>query len=249
MAGVGFLFAPKHHGAMKYTIGPRREMGVRTLFNLLGPLSNPAGPPNQLIGVFAKEWLVPLAQVLKKLGSRHVLVVNANDGLNEISVASATGVAELKDGQVATYAVTPEQLGLQRPNIAELAVDGTASSLAMVKSVLDNRAGPARDIVALNAGAAMYAADLVDSLAAGVEKAQRVIASGAAGISVKAYARFEYPYCQSVEGLYYPPAGERGGCRGGVPLRPGPLVRPAPAGGGGEAGPRLPPGGHGAVRA
>jgi len=178
--GVGFLFAPKHHGAMKYTIGPRREMGVRTLFNLLGPLSNPAGAPNQLIGVFAKDWLEPLAQVLKKLGSRHVLVVNADDGLDEISIASATRVAELKDGQITTYTMTPEQFGIQRADIAELAVDGTASSLAMVKSVLDNRPGPARDIVALNAGAAIYAADIADSLAAGVEKAQQVIASGAA---------------------------------------------------------------------
>jgi anthranilate phosphoribosyltransferase len=178
--GVGFLFAPKHHGAMKYAIGPRREMGVRTLFNLLGPLSNPAGAPNQLIGVFAKDWLEPLAQVLKKLGSRHVLVVNADDGLDEISIASATSVAELKEGEVMAYTVSPEQFGIQRTNIAELAVDGTASSLAMVKSVLDNRPGPARDIVALNAGAAIYAADLADSLAAGVEKAQQVIASGAA---------------------------------------------------------------------
>ncbi|MCL7422805.1 MAG: anthranilate phosphoribosyltransferase [Methylobacter sp.] len=178
--GVGFLFAPKHHGAMKYTIGPRREMGVRTLFNLLGPLSNPAGAPNQLIGVFAKDWLEPLAQVLKKLGSRHVLVVNADDGLDEISIASATSVAELKNGEVMTYSVSPEQFGIQRADIAELAVDGTASSLAMVKSVLDNRPGPARDIVALNAGAAIYAADLTDSLAAGVEKARQVIASGAA---------------------------------------------------------------------
>ncbi|MGJ0429065.1 anthranilate phosphoribosyltransferase [Methylobacter sp.] len=178
--GVGFLFAPKHHGAMKYAIGPRREMGVRTLFNLLGPLSNPAGAPNQLIGVFGKDWLEPLAQVLKKLGSRHVLVVNADDGLDEISIASATRVAELKDGQVTTYTVAPEQFGLQRADIAELAVDGTASSLAMVKSVLDNKPGPARDIVVLNAGAAIYAADLADSLAAGVEKAQQVIASGAA---------------------------------------------------------------------
>jgi anthranilate phosphoribosyltransferase len=178
--GVGFLFAPKHHGAMKYTIGPRREMGVRTLFNLLGPLSNPAGAPNQLIGVFGKEWLEPLAQVLKKLGSRHVLVVNADDGLDEISIASATRVAELKDDEVMTYTVAPEQFGLQRADIAELAVDGTASSLTMVESVLDNRPGPARDIVALNAGAAIYAADLADSLAAGVEKAQQIIAGGAA---------------------------------------------------------------------
>ena len=178
--GVGFLFAPKHHGAMKYTIGPRKEMGVRTLFNLLGPLSNPAGAPNQLIGVFSKDWVEPLAQVLKKLGSRHVLVVNAEDGLDEISIAAPSRIAELKAGEVTTYTVTPEQFGFQRASLAELAVTDAASSLLMVKSVLDNQAGPARDIVLLNAGAAIYAADITDSLAAGIEKARQVIASGAA---------------------------------------------------------------------
>jgi anthranilate phosphoribosyltransferase len=178
--GVGFLFAPKHHGAMKYTIGPRKEMGVRTLFNLLGPLSNPAGAPNQLIGVFAKDWVEPLAQVLKKLGSRHVLVVNAEDGLDEISIAAPTSVAELKAGEVTTYTITPEQFGFQRASLAELAVTDAAFSLLMVKSVLDNQAGPARDIVLLNAGAAIYAADITDSLATGIEKARQVIASGAA---------------------------------------------------------------------
>jgi len=178
--GVGFLFAPKHHGAMKYTIGPRKEMGVRTLFNLLGPLSNPAAAPNQLIGVFAKEWLEPLAQVLKKLGSRHVLVVNADDGLDEISIASPSHIAELKDGNVFTYTVTPEQFGLQRADLSELAVTDAASSLAMVVSVLDNKPGAARDIVALNAGAAIYAANLADTLASGIDKAQQVLAGGAA---------------------------------------------------------------------
>lgn len=178
--GVGFLFAPKHHGAMKYTIGPRKEMGVRTLFNLLGPLSNPAAAPNQLIGVFAKEWLEPLAQVLKKLGSRHVLVVNADDGLDEISIASPSHIAELKDGNIFTYTVTPEQFGLQRAELSGLAVTDVASSLAMVMSVLDNIPGAARDIVALNAGAAIYAANLVDTLADGINKAQQVLASGAA---------------------------------------------------------------------
>jgi anthranilate phosphoribosyltransferase len=178
--GVGFLFAPKHHGAMKYTIGPRREMGVRTLFNLLGPLANPAGAPNQLIGVFSQQWLEPMAEVLKKLGSKHVLVVSADDGLDEISIAAPTRVAELKDGIVSTYAVTPEQFGMNRSSLAELAIVDAQSSLAMMKSVLDDRPGAARDIVALNAGAAIYAADLTDSLAAGVEKAGQVIASGAA---------------------------------------------------------------------
>ncbi|MDD5409965.1 MAG: anthranilate phosphoribosyltransferase [Methylobacter sp.] len=178
--GVGFLFAPKHHGAMKYTSNARKEMGVRTLFNLLGPLSNPAGAPNQLIGVFAKEWVEPLAQVLKKLGSKHVLVVNADDGLDEISISSPSTIAELKDGNVTTYIVTPEQFGFKRACLAELAITDAASSLAMVKAVLDNQPGAARDIVALNAGAAIYAANITDSLSAGIEKARQLIASGAA---------------------------------------------------------------------
>ncbi|MGZ8153509.1 MAG: anthranilate phosphoribosyltransferase, partial [Methylovulum sp.] len=178
--GVGFLFAPKHHGAMKHTIKVRKEMGVRTLFNLLGPLANPAGAPNQLIGVFAKDWVEPLAQVLKKLGSRHVLVVNADDGLDEISIASASTIAELKNGEVTTYTVTPEQFGFQRAGLGELAVDSASASLAMVKAVLDNQPGAARDIVLLNAGAAIYAANIADSLATGIETARQVIANGAA---------------------------------------------------------------------
>ena len=178
--GVGFLFAPKHHGAMKYTRNARREMGVRTLFNLLGPLSNPASAPNQLVGVFAKAWVEPLAQVLKKLGSKHVLVVNADDGLDEISIASPSTIAELKDGKVTCYTISPEQFGFKRASLAELAVDGAAASLAMVKSVLDNKPGAAKDIVILNAGAAIYAANITDSLDDGMEKARQVIASGAA---------------------------------------------------------------------
>jgi anthranilate phosphoribosyltransferase len=178
--GVGFLFAPKHHGAMKHTIKVRKEMGVRTLFNLLGPLSNPAGAPNQLIGVFAKEWVEPIAQVLKKLGSHHVLVVHADDGLDEISIASATTVAELKEGEVSTYTISPEQFGFERTSLNELAVVDAESSLVMVNSVLANKIGPARDIVLLNAGAAIYAANITESLAAGIKKAAQVIASGAA---------------------------------------------------------------------
>lgn len=178
--GIGFLFAPKHHGAMKHTIKVRKDMGVRTLFNLLGPLSNPAAAPNQLIGVFAKEWVEPLAQVLKKLGSQHVLVVNAEDGLDEISIASATSIAELKDGIVSSYTITPEQFGFKRASLNELAVNNAVDSLSIVKSVLDNQAGAARDIVQLNAGAAIYAANITDTLAAGIAKAAQVIASGAA---------------------------------------------------------------------
>lgn len=178
--GVGFLFAPKHHGAMKHTINVRKEMGVRTLFNLLGPLSNPASAPNQLIGVFAKEWVEPLAQVLLKLGSQHVLVVSAEDGLDEISIASSTHIAELKDGIVSTYTVTPEQFGLQRASLAELAVDNAETSLSMIKSVLNNQPGAALDIVLLNAGAGIYAANLVVTLADGINKARELIASGEA---------------------------------------------------------------------
>ena len=178
--GVGFLFAPKHHGAMKHTIKVRKDMGVRTLFNILGPLSNPAAAPNQLVGVFAKEWVEPLAQVLKKLGSQHVLVVNAEDGLDEISIASETTIAELKYGLVSIYTITPEQFGFKRGHLNELAVDNAMGSLAMVKSVLDNQAGAARNIVQLNAGAAIYAANITDTLARGIEKAGQVIASGAA---------------------------------------------------------------------
>jgi len=178
--GVGFLFAPKHHGAMKHTSNVRKEMGVRTLFNLLGPLANPAGAPNQLIGVFAKQWLEPLAQALKKLGSRHVLVVNADDGLDEISIASASSIVELKNGEVVAYTVTPEQFGFKRADLKELAVTDAASSLGLINAVLDNQPGAATDIVLLNAGAAIYAADITDTLADGIAKARQLIANGAA---------------------------------------------------------------------
>ncbi len=178
--GIGFLFAPKHHGAMKHTIAVRKELGVRTLFNLLGPLVNPAGAPNQLIGVFAKQWLEPLAQVFKQLGSRHVLVVNADDGLDEISIASATSIAELKEGEISTYTLSPEQFGFKRAPLSELAVTDTKSSLDIISAVLTNQPGAATDIVLLNAGAAIYAADLAPNLAEGIAKAREVIANGAA---------------------------------------------------------------------
>ena len=178
--GVGFLFAPQHHSAMKHAIGPRKEMRVRTLFNLLGPLTNPAGAPNQVLGVFSQDWVEPLAQVLKQLGSQHVLVVHAEDGLDEISIAAPTRVAELRDGAISTYTVTPEEFGMQRASLDVIAVADAAQSLAMIGAVFDDQPGPARDIVCLNAGAAIYAAGLTASLQQGVELASEVIASGKA---------------------------------------------------------------------
>jgi anthranilate phosphoribosyltransferase len=178
--GVGFIFAPMHHSAMKHAIGPRKEMGVRTIFNVLGPLTNPAGVPNQLLGVYSKALVEPLAEVLNRLGSHHVLVVHSEDGMDEISIGAPTFVAELKDGKIDSYTIQPEDFGMSRTPITALAVDGAAASLAVVKEVLAGKSGPAADIVALNSGAAIYAAGLVDSLAAGVKKARQVIASGAA---------------------------------------------------------------------
>ncbi len=188
--GVGFMFAPAHHGAMKHAIGPRREMGVRTLFNVLGPLTNPAGAPNQVIGVFDDAWLVPLAQVLARLGSEHVLVVHSEDGMDEISIGAATKVAELKEGKVSTYSVTPEQFGMQRAAIDALKVSDAQHSLVMLRTALDNTPGPARDIVTLNAGAAIYAAGLAGTLEQGVRKASDVIASGAARAKLEALIKF-----------------------------------------------------------
>ena len=176
--GVGFMFAPLHHSAMKHAIGPRKEMGVRTIFNVLGPLTNPAGAPNQVIGVFAKEWIEPLAEVLKELGSRHVMVVHSEDGMDEISISAPTYVAELNDGAITTYTIQPEDFGMQRAPISSLGVDGAEASLQTVKSVLAGERGPAADIVALNAGAAIYVSGLADSLAVGVNRAQRVLLTG-----------------------------------------------------------------------
>jgi anthranilate phosphoribosyltransferase len=178
--GVGFLFAPQHHSAMKHAIGPRREMRIRTLFNLLGPLTNPAGAPNQVLGVFSSVWVEPLARVLQRLGSEHVLVVHAEDGLDEISIAGPTRVAELKDGGITVYTISPEEFGLQRADMDNITVEDAGQSLAVINSVFENQAGPALDIVKLNAGAAIYAAGLTSSLADGVELAAEVIRDGRA---------------------------------------------------------------------
>ncbi|GAB4292894.1 MAG: anthranilate phosphoribosyltransferase [Thiohalomonadaceae bacterium] len=179
-AGVGFMFAPRHHSAMKHAIGPRREMGVRTIFNVLGPLTNPAGAPHQVLGVYSGEWLEPLAQVLGRLGSKHVLIVHAEDGMDEISISAPTQVAEWQHGTLKRYAITPEQFGMVRADVKRLAVELPEQSLGIMRDVLDDKEGPARDIVVLNAGAAIYAADLAATLEEGVQKAREVIASGAA---------------------------------------------------------------------
>ena len=178
--GIGFMFAPMHHSAMKHAIGPRRELGIRTLFNVLGPLTNPAGAPNQVIGVFSKDWLLPLAETLQQLGSEHVLVVHAEDGLDEISISAKTSVAELKDGQIKTYDISPVDFGMTLQDISKLAVSGIDDSLNTMKSVLDNTDSAAKDIVCLNAGAAIYAAGITDSISTGITKAQAVIEAGAA---------------------------------------------------------------------
>lgn len=178
--GVGFMFAPGHHSAMKHAIGPRRELGVRTIFNVLGPLTNPAGVPNQLLGVFSESLLQPLAEVLQRLGSRHVLVVHARDGLDEISIGAVTDVAELKDGEIRRYHIEPETFGLARASIDSIRVSDPAESLAILREVLANRPGPPRDIVLLNAGAAIYAAGRAASLSEGITLADLAIVSGEA---------------------------------------------------------------------
>lgn len=188
--GVGFLFAVKHHGAMKHAIGPRKEMGVRTIFNVLGPLTNPAGAPNQLIGVFSKDWIEPLANVLKQLGSHHVMVVHADDGMDEISIGADTHVAELKDGEVSTYIIKPEDFGFKRSDLSKIRAADSNASLVIINAVLDNQSGPALDIVCMNAGAAIYVSGVVDSLKAGIEKAKAVIADGSAKQKLEALIHY-----------------------------------------------------------
>jgi anthranilate phosphoribosyltransferase len=174
------MFAPNFHGAMKYAAPVRKELGVRTLFNVLGPLTNPAGAENQVMGVFHPDLVGIQARVLQRLGSRHVLVVNGCDGLDEITISGASNVAELKNGELTEYTVKPEQFGLQSTPLDAIKVSNAAEAKAMLLGVLDNKPGAARDIVLLNAGAAIYVSGLTDSLANGVKKAAETLASGAA---------------------------------------------------------------------
>ncbi len=178
--GIGFMFAPNHHSAMKHVAPVRREMGVRTLFNILGPLTNPACAPNTLMGVFHPDLVGIQVRVMQRLGAERVLVVHGRDNLDEISLGAATLVGELKNGEVTEYEVHPEDFGLQMMSLRNLRVDGAEESKAVMLGALDNKPGAAREIVCLNAGAALYVANVADSIGDGIAKAREAIASGAA---------------------------------------------------------------------
>ena len=178
--GIGFMFAPSHHSAMKHAAPVRKELGVRTLFNILGPLTNPAGAKNQLLGVFHHDLVGIQARVLQTLGSRHALVVHGLDGLDEISISGKTEVAELKNGKVKEYTIDPIRFGFKLAPLEAIQAKSAIESKNMLLSVLDNKTGPARDIVMLNSGAAIYVSGLADNMEQGVRKAEEAIASGAA---------------------------------------------------------------------
>ncbi len=191
--GLGFMFAPAHHSAMRYAIGPRRELGLRTLFNLLGPLTNPAGVRRQLIGVFDSALCEPLAQAFKALGSEHTMVVHAHDGLDEISIAAPTLVAELKDGRVSTFELRPESFDLAADNLDGLQVSSAQASAKLIRAALGggeasgNDAEKARSIIALNAGATIYVAGVAGSLADGIGLAEDLISAGLAAEKMRAF--------------------------------------------------------------
>ena len=178
--GLGYMFAPAHHPATRYAAGPRKELAARSIFNLLGPLTNPAYVKNQLIGVYQPALLDTFARVMQRLGSQRAMIVRSRDGLDEISNSAPTDVAELRNGRIETGQITPRQFGFKPGSLSDLVVNGPEESLAVMLSVLDNQPGPALDIVLLNAGAAIYVADLVTDMAAGIELARQVIAAGKA---------------------------------------------------------------------
>ena len=189
-AGVGFMFAPNHHPAMKNVAPVRKELGIRTIFNILGPLTNPAGAPNILMGVFHSDLVGIQVRALQRLGAEHAVVVYGRDGMDEISLGASTLVGELKNGQITEYEIHPEDFGLPMASNRALRVDTPEQSLAVLRGVLDNQPGPARDIVTLNAGAALYAANVAASIAEGVERARAAIASGAAKAKLAQFVAF-----------------------------------------------------------
>jgi anthranilate phosphoribosyltransferase len=178
--GIGFMFAPSHHAAMKHAAPVRKELGVRTIFNILGPLTNPAGAPNQVMGVFHPDLVGIQVRVLKQLGSNHVLVVHGKDGMDEVSLGAATLVGELKDGEVREYEIHPEDFGLSMVSNRGLKVGNALESKSMVLEALDDREGTPREIVVFNAGVALYAANVADSIGDGIARARSALASGAA---------------------------------------------------------------------
>ncbi len=188
--GFGFLFAPRHHAAMKHAVGPRREMAMRTLFNVLGPLTNPAGATHQVLGVFDPGLTEVLARVLGALGSEGALVVHGEDGLDELTTRGATRVSEWRDGSVRSYRVTPEEVGLDRPGDDDLAGGDAEENARRVEEALGRAPSPARDVVCLNAGAAIYIAGAADTLKAGVRRAEEVVESGAARRALDEYVAF-----------------------------------------------------------
>ncbi len=187
--GVGFMFAPAHHSAMKHAIGPRKELAVRTIFNVLGPLTNPAKAPNQVMGVYDKNLIEPIANVLKELGSRHVMVVHSDDGLDEFSIADKTYVAELKDGNVSTYSVHPEDFGLTLGDLKDIRADNADASLALITEAFSGRNGTAKNIISLNAGAAIYVSGLTTSLQSGIDRANQVLSDGSSQKKLDEYIK------------------------------------------------------------
>ena len=188
--GIGFMFAPNHHPAMKNVAPVRKELGIRTIFNILGPLTNPAGAPNILMGVFHSDLVGIQVRALQRLGAEHAVVVYGRDGMDEISLGASTLVGELKNGQITEYEIHPEDFGLPMASNRALRVDTPEQSLAVLRGVLDNQPGAARDIVTLNAGAALYAANVAASIAEGVERARAAIASGAAKAKLAQFVTF-----------------------------------------------------------
>ncbi|MEM7542583.1 MAG: anthranilate phosphoribosyltransferase [Pseudomonadota bacterium] len=188
--GVGFMFAPAHHGATRYAVGPRKELAVRTIFNVLGPLTNPAGATRQLIGVFDPRWVPKLAEVLLKLNSERAMIVCGDDGMDEISLTGPTHVAELRDGIVHTYQICPEDFGISSTGVDALKVTSPAASLALIKAGFASEVEDANALIALNAGAALYVGGLANSLATGVTLAKHTMASGGALAKLEEFAHF-----------------------------------------------------------